>query len=281
MRVGDGKRRTREVRRELRENVELMRGQGSRRAGGTQGHEDSGHSHRRSRTERPVMNQMEAMKRFMVMQPPSFNGELSAEAAEHWLRRMRRILVGLDIPEERRVGKYFGEVAKHAKRMEFEHLIQGTMSVLEYESRFSELSHFALGMISEEGEKARRFQQGLRPAIRIRLVPLAIRDYSELVKRALLVEQDIDGNQPNSRAKGGQKGKQRMGESSQGPQQRQRTQQFERRPRSMQEGGRLLRGRLLIEYVMVVEQETIYGGLAHCEAHSRLDLSLREVLSNK
>ncbi|RVW40754.1 Transposon Tf2-2 polyprotein [Vitis vinifera] len=40
----------------------------------------------------------------MVMQPPSFNGEPSAEAAEHWLRRMRRILVGLDIPEERRVG---------------------------------------------------------------------------------------------------------------------------------------------------------------------------------
>ena len=48
----------------------------------------------------------------------------------------------------------------------------------------------------------------------------------------------------------------------------------------MQEGGRLLRGQLLIEYVMVVEQETIYGGLAHCETHSRLDLSLREVLSN-
>ncbi|XP_034695617.1 uncharacterized protein LOC117921767 [Vitis riparia] len=143
---------------------------------------------------------MEAMKRFMVMQPPSFNGEPSAEVAEHWLRRMRRILVGLDIPEERRVslatymlvdkanfwwesmkrvydtevmtweeferiflGKYFGEVAKHAKRMEFEHLIQGTMSVLEYESRFSELSRFALGMISEEGEKARSFQILRRP----------------------------------------------------------------------------------------------------------------------
>ncbi|KAL6329093.1 hypothetical protein AAG906_007442 [Vitis piasezkii] len=210
--------------RELRETVELMRGQGSRRSRGTQGHEDLGHSHRRNRTKRPVMSQMEAMKRFMVMQPPSFNGEPSAKAAEHWLKRMRRILVGLDIPEERRVGlatymlvdkadfwwesmkrvydtevmtweeferiflgKYFGEVAKHAKRMEFEHLIQGTMSVLEYESRFSELSRFDLGMINEEGEKARR---------------------------------------------GNRKGKQRMGESSQGrpqgPQQRQRTQQSER-----------------------------------------------------
>ncbi|XP_010663868.1 uncharacterized protein LOC104882405 [Vitis vinifera] len=141
------------------------------------------------------MSQMEAMKRFMVIQPPSFNGEPNAEAVEHWLRRIKRILVGLDTPEERRVslaaymlvdkvdfwwesmkivydtevmtweeferiflGKYFGEVAKHAKMMEFEHLIQGTMSMLEYESRFSELSRFALGMINEEGEKARRFQ---------------------------------------------------------------------------------------------------------------------------
>ncbi|KAL6348334.1 hypothetical protein AAG906_005634 [Vitis piasezkii] len=244
----------------------------------SEGHEDSGHSHRRSRTERPVMSQMEAMKRFMVMQPPSFNGEPSAEA-EHWLRRMRRILVGLDIPEERRVGlatymlvdkadfwwesmkrvydtevmtweeferiflgKYFGEVAKHAKRMEFEHLIQGTMSVLEYESRFSELSRFALGMISEEGEKARRFQQGLRPAIRNRLVPLAIRDYSELVKRALLVEQDIDETNQIREQKGDRKGKQRMGESSQGPQQRQRTQQFERRPSFYAGGGQIAQG---------------------------------------
>ncbi|RVW63618.1 RNA-directed DNA polymerase-like [Vitis vinifera] len=88
--------------------------------------------------------------------------------------------------------KYFGEVAKHVKMMEFEHLIQGTMSILEYESRFSELSRFVMEMISEEGEKAKRFQQGLRPAIRNRLVLLAIRDYSELVKRALLVQQDIE-----------------------------------------------------------------------------------------
>ena len=70
-----------EVRRELRETVQSMRGQDSRRSGGTQGHEDSDHSHRRNRTERPVRSQMKAMKRFMVMQPPSFNGEPSAEAA--------------------------------------------------------------------------------------------------------------------------------------------------------------------------------------------------------
>ena len=36
--------------------------------------------------------------------------------------------------------KYFGEVAKHTKRMDFEHLILGTMTVMEYETHFSELS---------------------------------------------------------------------------------------------------------------------------------------------
>ncbi|KAJ9678287.1 hypothetical protein PVL29_023021 [Vitis rotundifolia] len=223
------KKELREVRRELREIAQLMRGQGSKRSGGTQGHEDSDHSHRRSRTERPP----------------------NAEAVEHWLRRMRRILVRLYILEERRVSlaiymlvdkanfwwesmkrvydtevmtweefekiflsKYFGEVAKHVKKMEFEHLIQGIMSVLEYESRFSELSRFALGMISEEGENARRN----------RLVPLAIRDYSELVKRALLVEKDIVETNQIREQRGDRKGKQRMRESSQrrsqGPQQR-------------------------------------------------------------
>ena len=49
------------------------------------------------------MSQVEAMKRFMVMQPLYFNGEPNAEPFGHWLRRMRRILVGLDILEERRV----------------------------------------------------------------------------------------------------------------------------------------------------------------------------------
>ena len=116
--------------------------------------------------------------------------------ADFWWESMKRVyntnVTTWEEFERLFLDKYFGEVAKHAKMMEFEHLIQGTMSILEYESRFSELSRFVMEMISEEGEKAKRFQQGLRPAIRNRLVLLAIRDYSELVKRALLVQQDIE-----------------------------------------------------------------------------------------
>ena len=83
------------------------------------------------------------------------------DKADFWWESMKRVydteVMTWEEFERIFLGKYFGEVAKHAKRMEFEHLIQGTMSVLEYESRFSELSRFALGMINKKGEKARRF----------------------------------------------------------------------------------------------------------------------------
>ncbi|RVX01265.1 Transposon Ty3-I Gag-Pol polyprotein [Vitis vinifera] len=95
-------------------------------------------------------------------------------------------------------------------------------------------------MINEEGEKVRRFQQGLRPAIKNRLVLVTIKDYSELVKRALLVEQDIE---ETNQIWEGEQSAQRMTTT------------------------RVCYG---------MKQETTYGGLAHCEVHSRLDLSLRE-----
>lgn len=56
--------------------------------------------------------------------------------------------------------------------MEFEHLIQGAMTMVEYESCFFELSRFSLSMLIEEGEKVRRFQQGFRPIIRNMMVLL-------------------------------------------------------------------------------------------------------------
>lgn len=41
-------------------------------------------------------------------------------------------------------------------------------------------------------EASKKVPVGLRIAIKNRVVSLTIRDYTELVKRALLVEQDID-----------------------------------------------------------------------------------------
>ncbi|RVX13480.1 Retrovirus-related Pol polyprotein from transposon 17.6 [Vitis vinifera] len=187
------------------------------------------------------MSQMEAVKRFMVMQSPSFNGEPSVEAAKHWLTYLRKEGVydteAMTWEEFERIflGKYFGEVAKHSKRMEFEHLIQGPMSVLEYESRFSKLYRFALGMISEEGEKTRRTLRKPTKFGSKRGTEKGNKEWGKVLRGDL-----------RARSKG-------KGLSS-----------LRDIPRSMQKVSKVLKGRLLIEYVMVVERETTYGGLAHC-----------------
>ena len=50
------------------------------------------------------MSQMEAMKRFMVMQSPFFVREPDAELVKIWLMLVKRMFYGLDIPKDRRVG---------------------------------------------------------------------------------------------------------------------------------------------------------------------------------
>ena len=49
--------------------------------------------------------------------------------------------------------------------------------------------------ISTEANQAKSFEQGLRPAIREKLVALKIRDYGDMVDRAALVERDIEDSQ--------------------------------------------------------------------------------------
>ena len=41
------------------------------------------------------------------------------------------------------MGKYFPEIARHAKAQEFLKLRQGMMTMMEYVAKFTELAHFA------------------------------------------------------------------------------------------------------------------------------------------
>ena len=47
------------------------------------------------------------------------------------------------------------------KRLEFETLTQGSMTVSEYERRFRELSNLCLNLVTDEVSKRRRFLDGL------------------------------------------------------------------------------------------------------------------------
>ena len=54
------------------------------------------------------------------------------------------------------MGKYFPPSARHAKVREFLELKQGTMTMLEYVAKFTELAHFANDYVATDMAKVRR-----------------------------------------------------------------------------------------------------------------------------
>ena len=72
----------------------------------------------------------------------------------------------------------------------FLELKQGDRSVAEYEAKFTELARFVPDYVCSEAQKARRFQQGLKPKIRSRVVALQLKTYPFVVQAALVIEFD-------------------------------------------------------------------------------------------
>jgi len=96
--------------------------------------------------------------------------------------------------------KFFPLAVRQAKAEEFFALTQGSDSVLKYEAKFTELSRFAKSAIADEADKARRFEKGLRPALRSRLSVLNLQTYDEVVERALLGEAEMNSQREQQRA---------------------------------------------------------------------------------
>ena len=85
------------------------------------------------------------------------------------------------------MGKYFPDIARHAKAQEFLELKQGTMTVMEYMDRFTELARF----VDDYVAKVRRFENGLKLSIRGRIVGLRLQDMDSMVGTALTIEREI------------------------------------------------------------------------------------------
>ena len=90
------------------------------------------------------------------------------------------------------MGKYFPDIARHAKAQEFLELRQGTMTVMEYVARFTELAHFSDDYVATDVAKVRRFENGLTLPIRGRIVGLRLRDMDSMVGTALTREREIE-----------------------------------------------------------------------------------------
>ena len=72
------------------------------------------------------------------------------------------------------MGKYFSDTARHAKVQEFLELKQGTMTVMDYVARFTELAQFVDDYVATDMAKVRRFENGLKLSIRGRIVGLRL-----------------------------------------------------------------------------------------------------------
>ena len=72
------------------------------------------------------------------------------------------------------MGKYFPDTTRHAKAQEFLELKQGTLTVLEYVARFTELARFSNDYVATDMAKVRRFENGLKLSIQGKIVRLRL-----------------------------------------------------------------------------------------------------------
>ena len=110
------------------------------------------------------------------------------------------------------MGKYFPDTTRHAKAQEFLELKQGTMTVLEYVARFTELARFADDYVATYLAMVRRFENGLKLSIQGRIVGLRLQDMDSMVGMTLTIEREIED--ARSTRDSGASGKRKESQSS-------------------------------------------------------------------
>ena len=90
------------------------------------------------------------------------------------------------------MGKYVPVSAQHAKAREFLELKQGTMTVLEYMAKFTELACFADDYVAIDMTKVIKFEDGLKLSIRDKIMGLLLQDMDLMVKTAMTIKREVD-----------------------------------------------------------------------------------------
>ena len=88
--------------------------------------------------------------------------------------------------------EYFLEMVWDQKTMEFLNLKQGKMTVVEYNTKFMELYHYAPHIVSIESHKARKFEAGLRWNIQNKVDILRLPTHQEVLQRAIIAERSLN-----------------------------------------------------------------------------------------
>ena len=90
------------------------------------------------------------------------------------------------------MGKYFLAFARHEKAREFLELKQGTMTMLKYMVKFTELALFANDYVVKDMAKVKKFEDGLKLSIQGKIVGLLLQDMDLMVKTAMAIKREVD-----------------------------------------------------------------------------------------
>ncbi|XP_008778906.2 uncharacterized protein LOC103698646 [Phoenix dactylifera] len=88
--------------------------------------------------------------------------------------------------------KYFSQGIRFQKYREFDRLEQGDMTVAQYAAKFEEMSRYAPTLISEDSDRARKFENGLRGRIQQQVAAFELSSYKDVVNKALVIEKGLD-----------------------------------------------------------------------------------------
>ena len=87
--------------------------------------------------------------------------------------------------------KYFLATARHAKAREFLELKQGTMTVMEYVAKFTELALFVDDYVATDIAKVMKFKNGLKLSIQGKIVGFLLHNM-DMVRTSMAIEREID-----------------------------------------------------------------------------------------
>jgi len=173
----------------------------------------------------PILREW-SLEDFLKHHPVKFNGKVSPDAADQWLKDLERIfdaktclvesrlaftvymltrkaehwwISTKSIMEERGelvtweafrgkiLSEYFPDSVRYAKEVEFLQLTKGGKTVTNYAEKFKHLSRFYTLPLDEEW-RCRKFENDLKGDIRLMVAPLSIKDFAASVEKARVME---------------------------------------------------------------------------------------------
>jgi len=176
--------------------------------------------------------------RFMRQHPPTFTGQVDAEAAEEWIFTMQTIFRAIDCTPEKKVDlatyvlrgaaanwwrstavvvftgredvsweefveefneQYFPEHVRDRKREEFLALEQRSMTLEEYIGKFNALERYCPEIFVTQAQRSMKFVRGLRKQLRTRVLSSMPRTLADAVRSATIMERDYRENYQDER----------------------------------------------------------------------------------